>query len=107
MRNRMSSTAVRTASLFAALSIAGPAIAAGQSQGFEGFQRETARALREKRIAEASGSKSSQSAATEYHFSSKGDSLDWLRGRNLAGRSSGFRVIVSLQDRHVWVVSDE
>src|ERR1043166_7763774 len=99
MRHRMGSTALRTASLFAALSIAGSAAAAGQSQGFEGFQRAPARALREKRIADTSGSKSPQSAATEYHFSSKPDSLDWLRGRNLAERSSGFRVIVSLQDR--------
>jgi hypothetical protein len=103
----MGSTAVRTASLFAALSVAAAFPASGQSQGFEGFRSETARALREKRVEESTGSKTAQPDFTEYHFLSKADSLDWLRYRGLAMRSTGFRIIVSLQDRHVWAISDE
>src|SRR4051812_25078038 len=111
MRSDMRSTAIRTISLFTLLSVAGATTAAAQSQGFEGFRREAARALSAKQAeesttsAKSTKSRPSQPLITEYHFRSKADSLDWLRGRNLAERSSGFRIIVSLQDHHVWVVS--
>ena len=39
-------------------------------------------------------------------FSSRADSLAWEEARRTADRSSGFRLIVSLQDRQLWVVSD-
>jgi hypothetical protein len=38
-------------------------------------------------------------------FRSRKDSLNWAWARRLADRSSGYRVIVSLMDRMVWVVS--
>ncbi len=39
-------------------------------------------------------------------FLDRRDSLDWENARRSAERSSGFRLIVSLQDRYLWVVSD-
>jgi hypothetical protein len=37
-------------------------------------------------------------------FQSEADSIDWVRARRTAAASSGFRVIVSLFDRHLWAV---
>jgi len=37
-------------------------------------------------------------------FQSMADSLAWARARTLAVKASGFRVIVSLRERHVWVM---
>ncbi len=39
-----------------------------------------------------------------YSFKSRSDSLAWAKNRALAGRSSGFRLVVSLQDRHLWAI---
>ncbi len=39
-----------------------------------------------------------------YHFKSREDSLSWNRYRASAAKSDGFRIIVSLMDRHVWAV---
>ena len=39
-----------------------------------------------------------------YHFKSKPDSLAWARNRALAAKSTGFRLVVSLQDRHLWAI---
>jgi hypothetical protein len=39
-----------------------------------------------------------------YHFKSRADSLSWDRYRAAAAKSDGFRIIVSLMDRHVWAV---
>jgi hypothetical protein len=39
-----------------------------------------------------------------YKFKSRSDSLSWDRGRAAAAKSSGFRIVVSLMDRHVWAV---
>ena len=38
------------------------------------------------------------------HFSSRDDSLSWIRGRNLAHKSTGLRLVVSLQERHLWAI---
>jgi L,D-transpeptidase-like protein len=40
----------------------------------------------------------------EYSFTSKSDSLSWARNRGVAARSNGFRIVVSLQDRHLWTI---
>jgi L,D-transpeptidase-like protein len=40
----------------------------------------------------------------EYSFTSKADSLAWARNRVVAAKSNGFRIVVSLQDRHVWTI---
>ncbi|MEP6491372.1 MAG: L,D-transpeptidase [bacterium] len=39
-----------------------------------------------------------------YSFKSKSDSVSWARHRALAARASGFRLVVSLQDRHLWAI---
>ena len=39
-----------------------------------------------------------------YKFKSRSDSLSWDRSRAAAAKSSGFRIVVSLMDRHVWAV---
>jgi len=39
------------------------------------------------------------------HFNSRDDSLSWLRGRNLAHKSTGLRLVVSLQERHLWAIA--
>lgn len=43
--------------------------------------------------------------ARVMHFESAADSLDFESNRQLASESTGFRIIVSLFDRHLWVVS--
>jgi hypothetical protein len=39
-----------------------------------------------------------------YSFKSRADSLAWSKNRALAARSTGFRLVVSLQDRHLWAI---
>jgi hypothetical protein len=46
-------------------------------------------------------------AASERRFRSRADSLQWVSARNLADRSSGFRLIVSLQDKRLWAIVGE
>lgn len=40
----------------------------------------------------------------EYRFTSPADRRSWERNRELAARSTGFRLVVSLQDRHLWAI---
>ena len=46
-------------------------------------------------------------AAPEKRFRNRSDSLDWMAARGLAGRSSGFRLVVSLEDKRLWAVVGE
>ena len=39
-----------------------------------------------------------------YSFKSRADSLAWIRSRALATKANGFRLVVSLQDRHLWAI---
>lgn len=41
---------------------------------------------------------------TVYTFKSRADSISWARGRALAQRATGFHLVVSLQDRHLWAI---
>ena len=41
---------------------------------------------------------------TGYTFKSRTDSVSWARNRALARRATGFRLVVSLQDRHLWAI---
>ena len=101
----MSSTKVLTASLFF-LGIAGTA--AAQKQGYDSFRKQTAQALTNPApTAETSGSQTTAVAKTDFYFKSKKDSLDWVKNKKLADNSKGFRILVSLQERHLWVVIDE
>jgi hypothetical protein len=59
------------------------------------------------RLASANGDLSNngeETSHTVYRFKSRADSLQWDRSRALARRSSGFRLVVSLQDAHVWAI---
>ena len=42
--------------------------------------------------------------ASQYHFKSRADSLSWERHRAAAARSDGFRLVVSLKERHLWAI---
>jgi hypothetical protein len=42
-----------------------------------------------------------------YVFKSREDSLSWARNRTLARKSTGYRLIVSLQDKRLWAVIGE
>lgn len=39
-----------------------------------------------------------------YRFASDVDSAQWAHARALANRSTGLRIVVSLQDRHLWAI---
>lgn len=43
----------------------------------------------------------------KYVFKSRSDSLSWIRNKAIADRSNGFRLVVSLQDRHLWAIVGE
>jgi hypothetical protein len=104
----MSSTKVLTASLLAIglAGIATPALA--QNQGYETFRQQAGKALTNPRPdAEASGARKVDTPKTDYYFRSRKDSLDWERWKKVADNAKGFRIVVSLQERHVWVVIDE
>lgn len=105
----MSSTTVLTASALAFSIVTSAAPLGAQSQGYESFRRQTGQALTTRHEAEDSGSRkgSRQDSATDYSFRSRGDSLQWEKYRAIAEKSSGFRVIVSLQEKRLWVVIDE
>ena len=47
------------------------------------------------------------SAISRRRFISKKDSLQWMNAFNMARDAKGLRVVVSLFDRHLWVVNDE
>jgi hypothetical protein len=101
----MSSISVLTASLLA-FGIAGttaPVLA--QSQGYDSFRRQTGQALTNRSSADGAGSR--EARRTDYSFRSRKDSLDWAKHKKIAEKSTGFRVIVSLQEKHLWVVIDE
>lgn len=42
-----------------------------------------------------------------YSFKSRSDSLNWAHARASAAKSSGFRLVVSLQDAHIWAIVGE
>jgi hypothetical protein len=52
----------------------------------------------------ATADSADDAAETTYTFTSRTDSLSWVRNRAVADRSAGFRVVVSLQDRHLWAI---
>ncbi len=54
--------------------------------------------------ASASADSPDDSSDTGYSFVSRVDSLSWVRNRTVAERSKGFRIVVSLQDRHLWAI---
>lgn len=55
-------------------------------------------------IASSDASDSDEDSRVDYHFKSRADSLSWERSRAVAARSDGFRIVVSLKDRHLWAI---
>ncbi len=53
----------------------------------------------------ALGEVSSSTPERVMHFDSNADSIDFEKNRALAAQAIGYRVIVSLFDRHLWVVN--
>lgn len=45
--------------------------------------------------------------SSEKRFRNRADSLSWVSARNLADRSNGFRLIVSLQEKRLWAIVGE
>ncbi|HEY9230050.1 MAG TPA: L,D-transpeptidase family protein [Gemmatimonadaceae bacterium] len=52
----------------------------------------------------AASTDNSDDEGVSYRFKNASDSASWARGRSLAAKSSGYRIVVSLQDRHVWAL---
>lgn len=44
--------------------------------------------------------------SAEVMFKSPADSIEWERSKRVAARATGFRVVVSLRERRVWVLRD-
>jgi hypothetical protein len=44
---------------------------------------------------------------SNYSFDSKADSLSWLRSKEVAEKATGFHIVVSLQDKHLWAIIGE
>ncbi|MGE5730364.1 MAG: L,D-transpeptidase [Gemmatimonas sp.] len=71
------------------------------AQGFQASQGDhSARRIG----ADTSDSLDEMGTRVTYSFKSRSDSLAWARNRTIAKKASGFRLVVSLQDRHLWAV---
>jgi hypothetical protein len=75
--------------------------APASAQGFQASQAD----LAARRIsADTTDSLDEAGTRGNYSFKSRADSLAWARSRAVAAKASGFRLVVSLQDRHLWAV---
>jgi len=45
--------------------------------------------------------------ASTYSFDSKADSLSWDKYKGVAEKATGFHIVVSLQDKHLWAIIGE
>jgi len=70
----------------------------------QGFQASQAELSARRNGADASDSLDEAATRATYTFKSKTDSLAWARSRAVATKASGFRLVVSLQDRHLWAI---
>jgi hypothetical protein len=75
--------------------------APASAQGFQASQSDLAA---RRGGADASDSLDGARARSIYSFDSRSDSLSWARNRVAATKASGFRLVVSLQDRHLWAI---
>jgi len=73
--------------------------AAASAQGVQSSRTELA-----SRHSDAVDSLDDAGARASYSFKSRSDSLAWARSRAVAAKASGFRLVVSLQDRHLWAI---
>jgi hypothetical protein len=70
----------------------------------QGVQNDLAARMRNGAAADAADSTDIANSRMAYAFKSKADSLAWARNRSVADKSGGFRIVVSLQDRHLWTI---
>lgn len=56
------------------------------------------------RISTSEGRRAREEDRTELTFTSRADSLAWVRARRVAANAKTFRVVVSVQDRQLWVI---
>ena len=56
------------------------------------------------RAASASAEGYDDESRVNYRFKSRADSVSWSRNRAIAERATGYRIVVSLQDRRVWAI---
>jgi hypothetical protein len=88
-----------------------PSCASAQHSGPVRSDEETPRRTVSLAAQDTSAPRDSESvmAATssERRFRNRADSLAWVSARNLADRSRGFRLIVSLQDKRLWAIVGE
>jgi lipoprotein-anchoring transpeptidase ErfK/SrfK len=90
-----------------ALWLAQPATAAG-AQGYEMFRQQAGNALIARTtVTTGSVAGRHQAAPADSYFKSRKDSLDWVKHKKVADKSKGFRIVVSLRDRHLWVLDRE
>lgn len=55
----------------------------------------------------SSADTSDDASEAKYSFKSRADSISWEKNREIAAHSNGFRIVVSLQDKHVWAIIGE
>ncbi len=82
-----------------------PAFAFSQGQQSAGWQSELA--ARRQATADSMDSSDEGDARGGYTFRSRADSLSWSRSRSVAARATGFHLVVSLKDRHLWAIIGE
>lgn len=70
----------------------------------QGFQASQGGLLARRIGADTTDSLDEAGPRVTYSFKSRADSLAWARNRSVAAKASGFRLVVSLQDRHLWAV---
>jgi len=76
--------------------------AATAAASAQGTQR-TSRDFAARHAANTSDDSTDDSHAV-YSFKSRADSLAWARNRTLATKATGFHLVVSLQDHHLWAI---
>lgn len=67
----------------------------------QGFQSSTDSSAR---IRANSDTSDADAMHATYVFKNRDDSLSFVHARALADKASGFRIVVSLQDRHLWAI---
>ncbi len=100
MRTRQIQQILKSAGAVAGLAIA-PAVV--RAQGLEARTQLSSRA----HLSATSDSSESDGETSEYSFKSRSDSLSWVRHRAIAAQATGFHLVVSLQDRHIWAIVGE
>jgi lipoprotein-anchoring transpeptidase ErfK/SrfK len=70
------------------------------AQGYQVSSGDLAR----RNAADSTDDSDGANAHAAYTFKSRKDSIAWAKNRAIADRASGFRLVVSLQDRHLWAV---